>query len=77
MAKDRFKAAADQHIESTTHEVPEEHREITGGKVNRSRRIVFRLDPNEYRRLESYCRDKHLAVSSAVRSLVMDAIRRG
>lgn len=79
MAKDRMREAAIKQISEVVHEVPEEHREAPAGqeKGTRTVRLVVRLDADEYRRLARYAQDKHLPVSTAARSLVMDAIRRG
>ena len=79
MSKDRMREAAARQVEEVAHEIPEDRK--TGSifsvkKANRTRRVVVRLDPDEYRRLDRYCQDKHLAVSSAVRSILMEAIRK-
>ncbi len=77
MAKDRMREAAVRQVAEVAHEIPEEHREIAGQeKGKRTVRLVVRLDADEYRRLARYAQDRHLPVSTAVRSLAMDAIRR-
>jgi len=78
MAKDRMREAAIRQVGDVAHEVPEEHRETIGQeKGTRTVRLVIRMDADEHRRLVRHAQDKHLPVSAAARSLIMDGIRRG
>ena len=78
MSKDRMREAAFRHVGDTAHEVPAEHREAPAQeKGTRTVRLVIRMDADEHRRLVRHAQDKHLPVSAAARSLIMDGIRRG
>ena len=76
MDKRRMREAAVKQVGDVAHDLPEDQVRAVGKKEKRTVRLVVRLDLDEHRRLSRYCADRHLPVSTAVRSLVMEAIRK-
>jgi hypothetical protein len=77
MGKDRMREAALRQVEQVAHDLPAEHQaEADPVKGKREYRLVVRLDPDEHRRFARYCADRHLPVSTAARSILMEAIRK-
>ncbi|MGR3303318.1 MAG: hypothetical protein ACUZ8I_12555 [Candidatus Scalindua sp.] len=77
MNKNRMQEAAKQQVAGTVREVSEEHQERKGKKRSkREERLVIRLSKDELRRITRYCEDRTLPVSTGVRSLVLEHIRK-
>ena len=77
MSKDRMSKAAVQQIEKTARALPVERQEKKETrKAQRTERLVIRLSKDELHRITRFYDDLHLPVSTGVRSLVLDHIRK-
>lgn len=77
MNKDRMSKAAVQQIEKTARDLPEERQEKKKTRrMRRTERLVIRLSKDELHRITRFYDDLHLPLSTGVRSLVLDHIRK-
>jgi predicted DNA binding CopG/RHH family protein len=78
MANDQFRESARDQTQQTKREVEDGHSEQAApdGATTRDERIVLRVSKDELRRIKRFYDQENIPMSTGIRSLVLNHIRR-
>lgn len=78
MANDEFEQSAEEQVRRNRHDIEEGHGEQPEESHSsaRGQRIVLRVSNDEMRRIKRFYEKENMPVSTAIRSLVLNHIRK-